>query len=121
MSHTVQILVCRWCEKKVIPNLDTGLYPIRCPDKSCRRITWNKTNEEIYKNMVKSVEALLNHHKDGRVRKKKSYKIQAVKKVNDIIKIPPKQVICTVCELFFADEHALKRHKLRRDRCNEKI
>lgn len=114
MSLTIQVLSCRWCGHKVIPKLDTGLYPKKCPNNSCRRQTWNKSDQEIKASAAKRIEALFQNHKDGKVGRKRSYKPSEIKFLNNIKNIKPKQFVCLTCELLFGDLPALQRHQERR-------
>ena|SRR3990167_4614335 len=110
----VKIINCRWCDKKVIPDLETGKYPKHCPNKNCRRQTWNKSNEEIKDNQNKKIQALFKNHKDGIVRSKKKYAQSSLNFLNLEKKKQPKQVMCMKCELFFENDSLLNKHKIRR-------
>ena len=113
-SITVQIIECRWCKKKVAPDFETGIYPKKCPGRSCRRQTWNKSDKEITKSVKKRISALFENHKDGNVGRKKSL-TQTKKEFLTSMGNKSKTFVCVQCELMFGDENALKRHQERRN------
>ena len=103
----IQILECRWCNKKVVPDLNTGKYPFKCSNRSCRRQTWNKTDKEIKQNKLKSITALLDNHHKGKVNRKEKY-------IAKLLAAKQKHAVCTICDLIFFDEMTLQKHQARR-------
>lgn len=117
MSITLTVVPCRWCGKNVVPKIIDGSprYPKKCPSKSCRRSTWNKSDQQIKEGKLKSIQALLDYHKDGHVHVRRSYKSVSLEFLNRSKRQPRKQVVCRTCELLFQDEKGLERHKKRRN------
>ena len=112
----IHVLECRWCGKKIIPNLETGVYAKKCPNSKCRRQTWKLTNREILANKLKSINALLDNHKHGKIGRKKSYRKDVIKNLmEEKEKEVLKMMVCKKCESVFTDIIALKRHQIRRN------
>jgi hypothetical protein len=111
---TFSIIPCRWCGTKNIPDLETGEFKKKCKNNSCRRQTWNLSDAEIKANKTISMKALLNNHKDGKVKLKK----RPMKNINEdfVVKLKAREktVVCKQCELLFGNEAGLKRHQERR-------
>ena len=116
MIFLIDVRQCRWCKSHVFPKIidDNIIFPDKCPNRSCRRSTWNKTDAQIMDAQLRSINALLVNHKDGDVERKRSYRINIKASLSRKKKQRRKKVACLKCELFFETDNLLHRHNLRR-------
>jgi RNase P subunit RPR2 len=71
------------------------------------------SDSEIKANRTISTKALLNNHKDGNVKRRKTMKEINEKFLDKLEKID-KRVVCTKCEMMFSTDAGLERHIARR-------
>lgn len=97
----VYVIPCRWCNHYVFPKIvGTKIeYPNACPNRKCRRTTWNKSDAEIKK--IREYKTSCLKYQKG-VRRKVTEKVIA------------ESFVCYSCGIPYNDADSLNRHNLRR-------
>lgn len=99
----VYVIPCRWCNNYVFPKIIEAsiVYPNACPNRKCRRTTWNKTDSEIKK--IREYQTSCLKYQKGEQRK-------------TVSRTKSESFVCYICGIPYSNADLLNRHNLRRHR-----